>query len=220
MKKIYFTFTICFMLILSVSKGMAENNDTFIFNGPSFKAKMKVSNRNNPVMSSTAKVWMSKHGLRMDAPGPGGKNMITLTTKDETYMLLPSQRKYISSTDIEQQADKTSEEESGGLFADKPCQGFAKSKKANTTKVGGRKVTKWYCGKSQGLDNTVHFFDEDLELVTKVAQPDGTVMELTNIKEKPLDKKLFEIPKGYEKMTFAQMMMPPGMNLEPFAGEK
>lgn len=220
MKKIYFTFTICFMLIISVSKTMAGSDDAFMFNGPSFKAKMKVTNRNNPGMSSTAKVWMSKYGLRMDSPGPGGKRMISLTTKDESYTLLPGQRKYISDTDIEQQADRTFEEESVGLFSDKPCQGFVKSKKSNTTKVGGREVTKWFCGKTQGLDNVVQYYDKSLQLVTKVRQPDGTVMELTNIKEKPLDRKLFEVPPGYKKMTFAEMMMPPGMNLEQFPDEK
>ncbi len=218
MSKLYY-YTMVGLVVLSVlpiSKVIAEKDHASFLKGPSFKANLKVSNKNNPRMSQKSDVWKSKHGLRMVGPGPGGQKMVTLTIKDETYMLLPDRRKYISASEIKQQADKNSKEGPMELFAGKPCQGFAKSKKANTTKVAGRKVTKWYCGQSSGLDNTVHYFDESLKLVIKVKKPNGIVMELSNIEEKSLDRKLFEIPSGYQKMTFAQLMMPPGAGLAPF----
>lgn len=186
-------------------------------NGPSFKALIKISNNNLPSMTSKSDVWVSKHGLRIAVSGDQNRTMITLVKETETYMLFPEQRMYMSSSDIEKEADNVVDEGPMTLFSNEPCMGYKKSKKANSTKVAGRKVTKWFCGNAQGIDNTVHFYDDKLRRVIKSQMPDGTVSELLNIEQKSLPRKLFEIPKDYKKMSLGQMIMPPGMNLEPYA---
>lgn len=220
MKKILIITAINFMLLIPVSKSIAESDVAPLLSGPSFKAQMKESNLSNPNMFNKSEVRMSKHGMRVITKGPGGQKMVMLTTKEDTFILLPAQHKYISTTEIEEQADNTGDDGPIELLANKPCLGFTKSKKASTTKVAGREVTKWYCGNAKGLDDTVHYFDSSLQRVIKVQQPDGTVLELVNIEQKPQDRKLFEIPPGYKKMTFREMLTPPGMNLEPFTDEK
>jgi len=216
MKKILFIIAISFMLLIPVSKSIAGSDDAPYLSGPSFKAQMKESNLSNPNMFNKSEVRMSKHGMRVITKGPGGQKMVMLTTKEDTFILLPAKRKYISTTEIEEQADNTSDDGPIELLAYKPCLGFTKSKKASTTRVAGRKVTKWYCGNAKGLDDTVHYYDARLKRVIKVQQPDGTVLELVNIEQKPQDRKLFKIPSGYTKTTFVEMMTPPGMNLEQF----
>ncbi|MFV2058902.1 MAG: hypothetical protein ACC707_20780 [Thiohalomonadales bacterium] len=221
MKKLFTLIFAGLLFLLSTQASFAENKSASLFKGPSFKAQMIESNKANPGVSKKSEVWMSKHGLRIATGGPGGQKMISLANIDNNYVLLPKQRKYISTTEIQQQADRTTINDGPvNMFSNKPCLGFAKSKMSHVDKVAGRKVTKWYCGTAQGLDDTVHYFDARLQRVIKVEQPDGTVLELVNIEQKPQDRKLFEIPPGYKKMTFAQMITPPGMNLETFTEEK
>lgn len=220
MSKSYLIVIVSLMCSILASESMAGKDGALNYNGPSFKAQMKVSNLNNSGMSEKSSIWMSKNGLRVVTKGPSGQKMIMLTKLNETFMIFPALKKFISASEMEQQADNTRQDSQSNLFSNKPCAGFPRSKKSSATKVSGRIVTKWYCGKKKGLDDTVQFYDTGLRIVTKVRQPNGAVMELTNIEQKLLDKKLFELPAGYQKMTFAQMMMPPGMKLEPFVEEE
>jgi len=206
------------LLAIASSISFASNKNTVIYSGPSFKAQMRTRHKSNPEMRNLSDIWMSKHGLRVSSIGPAGRKMITLTLLNETFMLMPEQKKYIKSSEIEQQADNTSELP-GGIFSSKPCNGYTRTKKENKSKIAGREVTKWFCGMSQGLDNTIEYFDETLKCVTKVEQPDGTIIELINIEQKSLPKKLFELPSGYQKMSFAQIMQPPGMDLSTYMEE-
>lgn len=187
--------------------------------GPSFKALIKISNKNLPGMTSKSDVWVSKHGLRIAVRGPQSQKMITLVKQKETYMLFPDQRIYMSSSEMEKEADNVVDEGPMTLFSNEPCMGFKKSKKADSTRVAGREVTKWFCGNAQSIDNTVHYYDDKLRRVIKSQMPDGTVSELLNIEQKSLPRTLFEIPGDYKKMSLTQMMMPPGMNLEPYVGD-
>lgn len=195
------------MFILSLSAHAGEVGPSL--KGPAFKAQIKVSNKHMPGMLNKSDVWVSKHGVRIEVKGPDGQKMINLLKKDGAYMLFPEQRIYMTTMDIEEGAASVETENPLAVFSNAPCAGYTKSTKSSTSaKLAGRSVDRWLCKNAQGIDDTVEYYAPDLQRVIKSQSPDGTVTELLNIVKKPIPKKMFEIPSGYQNMSLTQMMMP------------
>lgn len=194
------------LLLISVPTQAEEIRPSL--KGPAFKAQIKVSNKNMPGMLNKSDVWVSKHGVRIVVKGPDGQKMVNLLKKDGAYMLFPEQRVYMTSMDIEEGSASVETENPLAVFSNAPCAGYAKSSKSSPTKLGDRPVERWLCKNAQGIDDTVEYYAPDLQRVIKSQSPDGTVTELLNIVQKPIPKKMFDIPSGYKQMSLTQMMMP------------
>jgi outer membrane lipoprotein-sorting protein len=220
MSKKQILLALTLMVSLPSTTTLAGESVATFFKGPAFMAQMKVSNKSNPHMASRSDVWVSKHGMRIVAYVPGDKTMVTLVREKDTVMLFPDRHQYINTAEAEQAAGQVVDKGPFSLLANEPCQGYARSKKMESTRLGGRKVTKWSCGDTTGIGDTVQFYDADLQRVIKSQTPDGTVMELRDIKVKQsIAKKLFEVPANYEKMSLSQLIQPSGISLAPFVEE-
>lgn len=171
-------------------------------NGPSFTAQLKESNKYMSGAGKKSSVWVSKHGVRMEAPAPDGSKIVSLVKKDGAYMLFTGKRMYFNPGEgPSQPVDKGSV----AVFSTKVCMDHKSSKKTGTVNIKGRKLEKWMCNNQSGVEDSVHLFDPELGRVVREELPDGTITELTNIAVKKLPRKFFEIPSDYRKVTMQDL---------------
>ncbi|WP_291320996.1 hypothetical protein [Desulfonatronospira sp.] len=79
-------------------------------------------------------------------------------------------------------------------------QGEVKATRLGTDNLHGRKVEKWRCEHPNG-DVSTSWYDTKLQTVIRAEGSDGK-FELTNIKEGRISKDFFEVPEGYELVSF------------------
>ena len=154
-----------------------------------FSADMIMSSRQS---SMTAKLYVSDQKSRMEMPGT-----ITISRIDKKvmWMLMPEQRMYMEHPLDMHTAMSTQEKVDGEIErkaeGKETVNGMSTTKYRVTIETGGRRemVFQW-------IDDVNHF-------PVKTAAIDGSWWsEFKNIKATPQDPALFEIPSGYNKMSF------------------
>jgi len=155
-----------------------------------FSADMIMSSRQNSV---TAKLYVSDQKSRMEMPGS-----ITISRIDKKvmWMLMPEQGMYMEQPIDMHTAMSTQEKVDGEIErkaeGKETVNGMSTTKYRVTIETGGRRETVF-----QWIDDVNHF-------PVKTASVDGSWWnEFKNIKTTPQDPALFEIPSGYNKMSFS-----------------
>jgi hypothetical protein len=98
------------------------------------------------------------------------------------------------------------------VYEDKPCNGYADGKKLGDETVGGRKVEKWRCTgqintpADQAPSDATTWFDRELKMEIRVAEDNGNVFEIRDVKIGRQDASMFKIPDGYQKFDMNAMM--------------
>ncbi len=144
-----------------------------------------------PEGSFTAKLYVSGDKSRIEmAEGTS----ISRMDKKVAWMLMPQQRTYIEQS-LDLRSASTQEKMDGEI----------ERKGVGNEKVDGRNTTKYLVTfKSQGKSESIfQWLDETAHIPVKTAAVDGSwSYEFKNIKVGPQDQGLFEIPSGYQKMSF------------------
>ena len=131
-------------------------------------------------------------------PFGGTMSMISDTATQTTYMLMPQQQMYMEFHGDRQQSPGLHEmlHFKGGSD---PCANDPEKtcKKLGTETVNGRSCDKWEITDKNSRKGTA-WLDQKLRFPVKVQGNDGTLMELSNIKEGAPDPAVFAIPPGYK----------------------
>lgn len=197
-------FPVCFMVAVSflfsvVSVSSAKTSD--------FSAdQVQISTSGKEI--KTGKIYFSGDNIRMEikAPWANGpiiniirrdkKQMITLMTGKKKYFVKPLNEK-----DLQSFGSKISKNVKIEKLGNEKIQGFKckKTKVTSTVDIMGRKVT---------TTSTV-WKNDSIPFPIRTKDEKGNVNELRNISKDKIDKKLFEIPKGYQKVSNMMDMMKP-----------
>lgn len=154
-----------------------------------FSADMVSTSREG---SSSGKMYVSGENSRMEMPG-----MIVINRMDKkvAWMLMPAEKMYMEQALDTRTAAGAQEKMEGEI------ERIAEGKET----VNGRAVTKYRVTyEAQGKRESVfQWLDEKARIPVKTAAVDGSwSMEFKNIETGSQDQALFEIPAGYQKMSF------------------
>jgi len=188
---------------------------TFIFSliGPAALAQMPqpfsadFSSASPDGMKKTGKWFFSPPKMRIDmnmpqgnGPLSGNVSMIIDGSTHTSYMVMPQAEMYMeieASGARDMQGLRNLESLSRG---GDPCAGNAGStcKKVGTETVNGRSCDKWEMT-DKNAHKTTLWIDQKLYAVIRLHEYDGTVTDLTNVKEGAQSASLFVVPPGYRK---------------------
>jgi len=169
-----------------------------------FSADMKTTGRG---MSSTGKLYFGGPKVRMDIASQGHQSiMITDTQRKVSYMLMPDQHMYMEMSTAMQGAKRSPD-----WRVYDPAHPCANVPDTTCERLGpgiadGRLCDKWKFSNSKRASSQTTWIDQKTGIPIRTETSDGTVMELTNIKEGAQSASLFEIPSGYTKMDMGAMM--------------
>jgi hypothetical protein len=159
----------------------------------------------------TGKIYVNPDHMRMDMnTGPrGGAIVITNLATQTTDTLMPDQHMYMEFT--AEQAMMARRGMGPGIkpFTDpnNPCanQDGWTCKNLGVEQVNGRAADHWQITDKNGKVTNA-WVDQKVHFPIKSVTQDGSIWQLTNIKEGEQQASLFEIPEGYQKMDMGQMM--------------
>jgi len=153
-------------------------------------------------VSTTGKFYFEKPFYRMDMEEDGQKMFVVVNNETKTTRVFnPSEKMY-----IEMKSDDM-RSLSNDVFQSLEAQ----KEKYETKLVGKETVNGYDCKKYQviidGSPVSTYWQSSEIEYPIKVVsgQNQNMVMELKNIKEGDVDKSLFQIPDGYQKMQMPGM---------------
>jgi len=136
--------------------------------------------------------------MPQQGPAGGAMSMIADTATQTVYMLIPQQQMYMEFRGDNQQSPELRDmlHFKGGSD---PCANDPEKtcKKLGTETVNGRSCDKWEITDKNSKKSTT-WLDQKLHFPVKFQGSDGTMMELSNIKEGAPDPALFIIPAGYK----------------------
>lgn len=142
-------------------------------------------------------------------PFGGNLSMIIDGASHTGYMLMPQAQMYMEihaegSTDVQGMRNLESLSRGGDL-----CQGNPGStcKKIGSETVNGRSCDRWEMTDKNGHKTTA-WIDQKLYAMVRLQEYDGTVTDLTNIKEGTQNASLFVVPAGYRSFDPAAMGAP------------
>jgi len=192
------------LLILSISSVQAEEP---AWQGQPFSATQFSFEKVQPDKKTKSKVYISADGVRMESeqsPDTPIKNVISIFSfkNEQSWLIDPLQKVYVLMAGGEVADDDGG---IGGIFSDKPCQGYVASKKIGTEKYQGRNTQKWACKSDKKDIVVIQHYDPKLHAVIR-EDVDGEVTELHNIKPGKQNIKLFQPPKDYRKVSMVEMM--------------
>lgn len=177
---------------------------------PQFSADMKVSGRGGPDMNG--KLYFGGQKTRLEMNGSGRDViMIADATKKVSYMVMPQQHMYfeMSTAAGPMRGRGPRMPDAKPLDPTNPCaaEPDMTCKKVGTETVNGRSCDKWeFTGKTDPSKNHTAWIDQKLHFPIKNIGAAGEVWELQNLKERPQEASLFEVPSGYQKMDMGGMM--------------
>jgi outer membrane lipoprotein-sorting protein len=173
---------------------------------PQFSADMRI---NNPKLGHEAqgKLYFGGNRFRMDMTAQGHESVvITDMASKVTYLLMPQQQMYM---EMRPEMVRTRTPDFKLYDPEDPCANVPDTNcaKVGTETVNGRTCDKWQFTSTKGVGETrTVWIDQKTRIPVKTVNADGTVFELTNIKEGPQPASLFGIPAGYQKMDLGGMM--------------
>ena len=135
-----------------------------------------------------------------NGPFSGNVTMIIDSKTHVSYMLMPQAKMYMEiqpsgARDVQGMRNLESLSRGGD-----PCAGNSGStcKKVGSETVNGRSCDKWEMT-DKNAHKTLLWIDQKLFAVIRLHEDDGTVTDLTNVKEGAQSAALFEVPAGYRK---------------------
>lgn len=149
-------------------------------------------------MQMTGKVYVSGNKIRQET-SMGGQTNVVICRGDKglTWMLSPSQKTYIEA--------KGAKSDLSGAAMDKELLKVAAKKKVGSATINGYPCEKYlYTFKDKQRGTMTQCFSKKLQvpIKTEIATSQGSVVvEMKNIKEGKQPASLFELPKGYKKVT-------------------
>jgi len=175
-----------------------------------FSADMQMSSMQaGPVnREMSGKLYVSQQAMRMDMHGEGPREAIIITTfaTKTVDILMPQQQMYIEHKAGENPMHHGPNAADVHPYDPKnPCAADPGTtcKNLGTETVNGRSADHWQITHKDGnvtevwIDNQLHF---PIKTVSE-----GTIWQLTNIKEGPQAASLFQVPAGYRKMDIPAM---------------
>lgn len=173
--------------------------------GASFSATLKSYHQSKPDESEQGKVFVGKQGIRQESIPAGGSNQNQVDSifnikLMKSYLLNKTNKTYFEVPMAEKEDEKNILP--GGLFTNKPCEGYKLSKRIGKKKYIKRNVIEWRC-ESQN-DNVTQYYDPILKSVIREEHKDGYVEELQDISTQRITDKLFNIPAGYRKISMQE----------------
>jgi len=166
--------------------------------------------------SSVTKAYVGRDGESSRYESTGApKNTIYLATPEGRFFLLPDEKVYADVTDESKIADAQDDEELKSspdalLNTDR---GSTSYQKLGNEVIGGRNTNKYRIVVNSSApanvsqSETLMWIDEALQMPIKSeTKSDGmrVTMEISEIKLE-VDKSLFTIPQGYQKVTFSEL---------------
>lgn len=173
-----------------------------------FSADMQMHSKSGQDM--TGKFFFDHQKTRMDMNSPRGEmSTIADIQAKKSYTLMHDQKMYMEH-DLNQPRPMgrgPRMPEFKPYDPSNPCANEPDTtcKKVGTAVVNGRDTDKWEFTKDGKLQSTV-YIDQKLHFPIKNEMADGTVFELSNIKEGPQPASEFEVPAGYQKFDMGNMM--------------
>jgi len=169
-----------------------------------FSADMKTTGKG---MASTGKLYFGGPKVRMEMAAQGHQSiMIVDSQRKMSYMLMPAQHMYMEMSTEGKGQKKAPDWHT--YDPSNPCANIADTtcEKLGTGLADSRLCNKWkFTNAKQGTSQTT-WVDQKTGIPIRTETSDGTIMELTNIKEGTQSASLFEIPSGYTKMDMGAMM--------------
>lgn len=188
---------ICTLLFLAISPAWAQLPQPFSADYSTTPA--------NGADKVTGKMYFSMPRMRMDSSARGQNVvMIVDSTAQVMYMIMPAQQMYMEFS-TNQPSPMTSHAPYTPTAFDPshPCAADATCKKVGTETVNGRVCDKWVITNKAGTSTA--WIDQKLLFPIKTIGTNGSVFELSNLKEGKPEASLFEVPAGYRKMEMPAM---------------
>lgn len=175
-----------------------------------FSADMQTSSMQaNPTnRDMNGKLYVSPQAMRMDMQGEGPREAIIITTfaTKTVDIIMPQQRMYMEHRAGENAMHRGPNTADVHPYDPKnPCASDPDTtcKNMGTETVNGRSADHWQITHQDGSVSNV-WIDTKLHFPIKTVS-EGTIWQLTNIKEGAQDPSLFQVPSGYRKMDLPGM---------------
>jgi len=187
--------------VFAVSKDKAPSP----WKGASFSATLRSYHQSNPDEVELGKVYISKQGIRQESSSTGGSDKNQVSTifniaQSKSYLLNRTNKTYFE-VPIEKKEDAKNSLP-GGLFTNKPCQGYKSSKKIGKKNYIKRKVIEWRCESQKTY--VTQYYDIRLKSVIREVHQNGNVEELQDIVLKRIKNEFFEVPANYRKISMQE----------------
>ncbi len=173
------------------------------YTGPGFTGEAYMA-ENNGTLEKMGTVHVDPAGFRMNMNSQGQSVSSIMYWSKETIVTLMHDQKMFMEIPPEQSGWE--------IYEGKPCSGYADSKKLGNETLNGRKVEKWRCtgqtstpGDEAPSDATT-WYDRELMLEIKIAEDNGNIFEIRDVKIGRQDASMFKIPDGYQKFDMNAMM--------------
>jgi outer membrane lipoprotein-sorting protein len=197
-------------------------NDTVVSSIPPFQTEEPERYRATRTITTTnaagetvvTKNLIARDGeLRRDESETNGQRVVYLTLPEGTFVLLPDEKLFASANNTQAGNNEQDSETSPDLLlhAESLTTGY---QKLGSEAMGGKSLQKYRvvvnnsAGENVSVGETFLWFDEQLRMPvrTESRSPNGarTTSELSNV-VLDVDKAVFQIPKDYEKVEFAEI---------------
>lgn len=192
-------------LALAVAVGVifAQGAVAADYKGPGFTGVAYFA-ENNATPEKLGNVYVDPAGFRMNLKTQGQTiSSIIFWNNEIVISLIHDQKMY-----MELPPDQSGWE----AYEDKPCNGYSDGRKLADETLGERRVEKWRCTgqisppAGQAPSDATTWYDHELEMEIKVAEDNGNIFEIRNVKIGRQDASLYKIPDGYQKFDMNAMM--------------
>jgi hypothetical protein len=196
------------MLACTVASSSQASEPAEGWKGKAFSATQYEYEVEQPERKTVNNIFISSLGLRsvnVENPQSGIKDIISIFNfkTEMTWLLDPKLKSYVI---LEGGKEDENGEYAGGIFNNKPCQGFSEAKKTESARIGGRDTEKWLCADKTKPVKAIQYFDPKLRTVIR-EDSNGHVSELRKIKVGKQDVRLFQQPPGYKKVSMEEMLL-------------
>jgi RNA polymerase sigma-70 factor (ECF subfamily) len=186
------------------------------WNGPSFTAETVDIDPNFSTDRQTH--YQSKAGTRAEGIRMGDKQltMIVSFTQTKAWFVNPANKTYVEdyldadgnmTGPLKAMNVKTGSNVDAASTLDwQPCEGFELKKMFGAEKMLGRITEHWACTKYMTRVEIQQWYDPQLRVVIRDSRAGGRVSELHNIQLTELPDSLFQLPQGYRKVSFDEMI--------------
>ena len=157
----------------------------------------------------TGKVFVDGTRMRWDMnarmdDGSQERSSIIITgtaPEDKIYTLVHSQKMFMVATVAQAEEDFWA----SFRIEDNPCDGYKSSENLGKESSNGRDTAHWTCRNPENEDDAEEmdiWIDDTLGIPVQVEFSDGSSYELMNINESRPSADMFQVPKGYKKISF------------------
>ncbi|MBF0624404.1 MAG: hypothetical protein HQL82_06310 [Magnetococcales bacterium] len=176
---------------------------------PAFSARVVRSHPSDREKNSQGHMYVGPLGIRTESTvGGEAIHVIFQRQPPKALVLFPSRKEYMEQPGADSTPPPLPD------HPDSPCRthdSYRCLKKGLTT-VGGRDTEHWVVTvipPGEKPRDSQMWIDRRLGIAIREAYPDGSLVELTDIREAPQDRQLFTLPEGYRLVTLPESGAPP-----------